>query len=97
MSYEDLCAALPSESSVDYVQFHKNGKKASCTWEQFAAVAKDVQGKLSYGIKVVAEDRWWIAYYSCGDSYYSKWQVHWIPDEREEHSIPEVKDLERNW
>ena len=98
MSYEDLCAALPSESSVNFVRYYrKDGNIASCTWEQFAEVAKHVQGKLSYGIKIVAEDRWWVEYYSCGDHYYSEWQVNWIPHEDEVHSIPEIKDLERNW
>lgn len=96
MSYKDLCDALPSQSSVDFVQYYKDNQKAVCTWEQFEEVAKHVQGKLAYGIKVVAEDSWWVEYYSCGDSYYSEWQVHWmIPDEEEVHKIPEIKDLQR--
>lgn len=95
MSYRDLCDALPSQSSVEFVQYHKEHKLVSCTWEEFAEVAKDVVGKLAWGIKVVA-DGWWVQYYSCGDSYYSEWQVHWIPEDDVENCIPEVKDLKRN-
>ncbi len=63
MSYRDLCDALPSQSSVEFVQYHKDHKLVSCTWEEFAEVAKDVVGKLAWGIKVVA-DGWWVQYYS---------------------------------
>ena len=95
MSYSDLCDALPSKSSVECVQYYKGGKKASCTWEEFAEVAKHVHGKLAYGIKVVA-DGWWVQYFSCGDSYYSEWKVHWIPEEDVEKCLPEIKDLKRD-
>ena len=93
MSYRDLCDALPSQSSVEFVQYYKDNNLVSCTWEEFAEVAKDVVGKLALGIKVVA-DGWWVQNYSCGDSYYSKWQVHWVPEDDVENCVPEIKACE---
>ncbi len=86
MSYKDLCNALPSQSSVEFVQYFKGDQLASCSWDEFAEVAQDVVGTLALGIKVVAAG-WWVQYYSC------EWQVHWIPAEDIRSTIPEVKDL----
>ena len=98
MSYKDLCEAVPSTTSVEYVRFisEKDGRSACCTWDESARVAKDVEGKLSQSIRVVAE-YWWVEhqYFSCQDPYFSGWEVRWIPEEDVVYISPELKDLER--